>query len=215
MQRIPLPSTRRVRLFTTNPTATVNPDNMTGSLHAVATDPALNANPPTYTWSMVSGPAPIPPVPGFGSPTSATTVAITFTKAGTYVFQCVATDNFGSVSTPQTSPVTVIQILNSILVCPAGMTTCSPTTPITVQALQDQLFSANGFDQFKNPMNVVNPTWSVTGCPSCVSGAGDFRSSIIGQQFTIVASKTDPNSGKTIPGAALVNVISFDVSSNT
>ena len=193
--------------FTQSPSMTVNSDGLTGSVSALASDNSPGAGSMIYTWSLENGPSGATVGISPNGTSSANNAALTFNKAGSYILRCTISDNFAS-DFALTPSVPVPQLVTTINVCPAGISSCSSTTPITVKALQDQQFTATGLDQFKNSMNLSIVTWNVTGCPNCVSGSGVFRSGIIGQLFTIVA--TDTNSGKT--GRAQVNLVDYNVS---
>jgi hypothetical protein len=58
----------------------------------------------TYQWTKISGPT----AGTISTPTSSTT-AVTGLVIGKYVFQCIATDNFGVASNPSIWNITVVR----------------------------------------------------------------------------------------------------------
>jgi aryl-phospho-beta-D-glucosidase BglC (GH1 family) len=107
----------------------------------------------TYTWATTGTPPAPVNVSVNGSNAASNTVA-TFTSAGQYTFQVTITDAAG-LSTTSSVSVTVAPTLSSVVVTPA-------TATVTTAASQQ--FTAQGNDQFGNPL-ASQPAfaWSVSG----------------------------------------------------
>lgn len=178
--------------FTVPPFGVVDPTGKSIRLTAVASDLVAGST-ITYTWSLVSGPNTVSFSPN-GTAASGNSVA-SLAQAGTYVFQCVATDANGSLP-ESTRPLDVNQQLTSIQVTPAV---------VTVKALSDQAFTAAGLDQFGQTMSLTNPTWNVDGGGS-VNSAGVFHAIGVGQHFRVTATSLG------VSGSAALTVVNFDVS---
>jgi hypothetical protein len=182
--------------FTSGPTLALNPDNITGTLSASATDNVLGATGLTYTWTMVSGPAPASVVP---NGTTASGIAnVTFTKAGTYQFRCTIQNSNGTANAV-TGPGTLSQDLQSIRVSPTNVT-------IGISQIED--FSASGLDQFGNPMSLPSINWSTSGTGTV--SAGRFTPRGAGTGIRVIA--TDPISGKS--GFAVVSIVNDDTTAS-
>lgn len=183
-------------VITQQPTLTLNPDNITGTLATNATDNVLGAASINYTWSVLSGPGSATFTPNGTNASRNST--ITFTRAGTYVIRVTYSNANGS-TTADTSATVVPQVLSGIIVSP---------TNITLKTLQNQVFTATGADQFAQSMSIGAVTWSTTGNAN-ISGNGaqvNFNSAQLGQQLRVTAT-----SGS-FSGSASVSIISFDVS---
>ncbi len=180
--------------FSSGPVVSVNPDNKSGSASALATDNANGHTAISYNWALVSGPAGGAITVTPNNSQTANNAALTFNKAGTYTISCTASDNFGA-TTVSAPPVTVNPILSAITVTPNN---------VTLKVLQDQMFTANGFDQFGGGMTLTGVTWSTTG--GNISQAGEFNSQTLGTGIRVTATKGN------LSGSAIVNLVNFDVS---
>jgi len=183
---------------------TISPNPVTGTTGVLTvTASGFNNDPLSYSWSFVSGPSPVQSFVPNNSP-SAVSSTVTFSGHGTYTINVTATDTINNQST--TAPITFIvnQTLDHLTVCPAGMTSCPNN--ITIQTFAAQQFTANGFDQFGDPMTIT-VTWSTNGGGN-ISGSGVFNSPTIGLRIIVTAKEV--TTGKT--GSATVSLVSFDVS---
>jgi hypothetical protein len=177
--------------FSVAPAATV----FVTTVSLTATGTAFSGHPLTYTWSLVSGKSPIDYNP---NGTSATTVIGTLHGAGNYTVKCTVTDTVNSLTASANVSFAVGQVLgkNGITVSPDN---------ITIKALQDQMFTASGVDQFGDPMGLSGVQWSLTG-GGAISGAGVLSAPSLGQSITVIARQGS------VSGAAHVTVVNFDVS---
>jgi PKD repeat protein len=146
----------------------------------------------TYTWKLESGPADVSVAPN-GS-TTASNAVVTFAKAGTYVIRCTLQNANGS-DFQTTSATTLPQVLKTITVSPNN---------VTIKTVDNQTFTAQGFDQFGNSMTLSSVAWSSTS--GGISQAGIFRSGSLGSNIRVTATSGG------VSGSSIVNVISFDIS---
>jgi len=123
--------------------ATPSPVTGTSTALSVSATDAAGAGSLTYMWSTISSPLTAVVMFSVNGTNAAQDTTATFSKAGTYEFQVFATDPSG-LSTNSEVTVTVDQTLTSIKV--------SPSTA-TVAAGGTQPFTAQGDDQFGNPMS--------------------------------------------------------------
>ena len=162
--------------------AAASPTLVTGTstvLSVSATDPAGSAS-LKYTWSTISpSPAGVP-FSINGSNSARQTIA-TFSQAGTYVFQVIATDPSGLTASSDVT-VEVDQTLMSIKVIPAAATVEVGTT---------QPFAAQAGDQFGNLMSPQPPlTWSLAGGTGSVNPATGLYSAPAGAGSAVVEASS-------------------------
>jgi autotransporter-associated beta strand protein len=106
----------------------------------------------SYLWSVTSQPA-AAAAPQFSANgnNAAKNTTVTFSQAGSYVFQVTMTDTSGLTAT-STVDVTVDQTLTAVTVSPAS---------VNVDAANTQQFTATGWDQFGGVL-AVQPAWAWT-----------------------------------------------------
>src|ERR1019366_721181 len=112
----------------------------------------------SYTWSVLS---PLGANVGF-SPNGAVSASgvpsislATLPAAGTYTIQCTVTDTTTNLFATTSVTFTLSQVVSAITVTPNN---------VTLKVLQDQMFTANGFDQFGGVINgFTGVTWSTSG----------------------------------------------------
>jgi autotransporter-associated beta strand protein len=115
----------------------------------------------SYAWSVTSQPA-AAAAPQFSvnGNNAAKNTTVTFSQAGTYVFQVTIADSHGLTATSSVD-VTVDQTLNGVTVSPAL---------VSLDAANTQQFTATGWDQFGDVL-IVQPAWTWT-----LSGEGNVDS---------------------------------------
>lgn len=148
----------------------------TASLSVSASDDA-GESALTYTWSGVSGPAPVA-FSSNGANASKNTTA-TFQSAGDYQISCLVLDGQGlSVSSPVN--LRVVQTASGLTVSPASAT-------VVVGATRQ--FGAVLLDQFNTAMASQPPSfaWSVAGGGS-ISGSGLFTATTAGGPHPVTAT---------------------------
>jgi hypothetical protein len=129
-----------------------------------------------YSWSLVSGPAPV--TFSVNGTNGARSSVATFSKAGTYVFLATITDAAG-LSVTSSATVTVQQRLTTIGVTPG-------TARIAVQ--QKVQFLATAYDQFGNALTTQPVfTWALTGRGSLSSTGLYTAPAKTGGPYTITA----------------------------
>ena len=129
-------------------------------LSVSAADPVAGTS-LTYTWSAISS-SPAGVVFSVNGTSAAQDTTATFSQAGTYVFQVIASDPSGLTATSDVT-VKVDQTLTSIKVSPAKVTVGAGTT---------QTFTAQADDQFGNPMSPQpGLTWSLAAGTGSVNSA--------------------------------------------
>jgi hypothetical protein len=118
----------------------------------------------TYTWTTLNAPAAVT-FSANGS-NAAKNVTVTFTSAGTYVFQALIQNASGLTTTSQVT-VTVSQTMTSLVV--------SPGSP-NVNPGASQQFTAQARDQFGNALNVQPAfTWSLASGDGSINAAGLYQ----------------------------------------
>ncbi len=146
----------------TSPAAAA-PSPVTGTTTALsvsAADPVMGAS-LTYTWSTISS-SPAGVVFSVNGTSAAGDTTATFSQAGTYTFQVIATDPSGLSATSDVT-VNVDQTPTSIKVSPLTVKVGAGTT---------QPFTAQAGDQFGNPMSPQPGfTWSLAGGTGSVNSA--------------------------------------------
>jgi len=147
----------------------------TTALSVLGADDAGESN-LTYTWTMTGTPPAVVSFSANGS-NAAQNTTVTFTKAGSYIFQVTITDA-GGLSTTSSVGVSVSQTLTSMVVAPATPTLASHAT---------QQFSATSNDQFGNVMSLMGLTWSATPSGS-ISNSGLFTAPYAADSVTVTAS---------------------------
>jgi hypothetical protein len=147
----------------------------TTSLHVLGDDTRGESS-LTYTWSVLSEPggAALPTFSVNGTNAARDTL-VTFSQAGTYVFQVTITDSAG-LSTTSNVMVLVGQTLTRIVITPGNA------------SLSDggrQQFAALGLDQFGNVMG-TQPGWSWKVSGGAIDGNGLYTAPTAGSGTAIV-----------------------------
>ncbi len=139
--------------------ANANPNPVTGTSTNLSVLGADDSGEPAliYSWSA-SGPAPV--TFSINDTNAAKNATATFTRGGNYAMTATITDE-GGLTITSSFNLTVSQVLTGISTSPA---TVSVSTSATQQ------FTANGIDQFGQPMP-ASATWTLT------SGTGTINSS--------------------------------------
>jgi hypothetical protein len=172
--------------------ATLSSDGKSASLSVAATDPNPGATITSYTWS-VSGPSGVTFSSTNGT-ASGNKVTATFTQTGTYTFMVTITDSLGE-SITSTTPLTVGQVLTSIVVSPANANVPRNTT------LQ---FKATARDQFGLSM-AKQPTfvWSIdAGGKGSISSTGLYKAPKRGTGTATIRATVG-----SISGTAVVTIV--------
>jgi hypothetical protein len=157
------------------PTASQNPTtNATVTLSVLGADDGGEAS-LTYGWTSTG---PRSTSLSTNGTNAAKSVTVTFTTAGTYVFEVTVTDAGGLVVRAQVT-VVVTQVATSLMVSPA---TAAVTTGGT------QFFSAQGRDQFNNFMFLGSATWTVSGGGTIASNGQFTAGTTAGGPFTVMAT---------------------------
>ncbi|MBX7097437.1 MAG: PKD domain-containing protein [Myxococcaceae bacterium] len=131
----------------------------------------------SYTWSSVSGPAPVAFSPNATSAAKSSTAA--FTRAGSYLLSVTVKDASG-LTTSSDVTVNVASALGALEVIPGAVTVAAGASTQFAVAAKDQ------FDQPLLPAPAV--AWSVSG-GGTVTSAGLFRAgSASGGPFTLTAT---------------------------
>jgi hypothetical protein len=138
----------------------------------------------TYTWAATTQPSGANPVFSANGTNAAKASAVTFNKAGNYIFQVTITDVEGATATSSVN-LTVNQTLTTI--------TASPSSA-SLNLNASQTFTAVGYDQFGNALS-SQPTFTW----SKMSGVGSINSS------------TGVYSSAATPGSAVVQATSGSV----
>ena len=147
----------------------------------------------TYHWNLATSPSGAP-LPTINAPSAATST-VTFLQAGVYSFQVTVTNQKGS-TTAATVNVTVNSVLTSIVMTPA--------TATLLDGAQQQ-FTANAFDQFKQPI-ATTFKWSIASGVGSVSSTGLFTAPPIAAQITNVKASAAVN-GVTVFRIAAVTLV--------
>ena len=146
----------------------------------------------TYHWATTGTP---PAVVTFSANNSnaAKTSTVTFTKAGSYTFQCTIKDFFNKSVTSNVT-VSVNQTATSVVVTP---------TMTTVNTVVTQQFSASVKDQFGATLTSQPAiTWSLSATTSgTINGSGIFSANVVaGGPYTVTAT------GGAKSGTAMITV---------
>jgi len=142
----------------------------------------------TYTWSKASGSGYV--VFGANGSNTAKNSTVEVKASGTYTFLVTATDPAGNFVTSTTNNVTIAPQASAIIVSPGF-------SEVGVNTLQQ--FTAQGFDQFGDPLSVT-PSWSVDGGGS-IDPTGLLTASTQGEGYVVTAT-----SGS-VSGTGLLNVV--------
>ncbi len=163
--------------FANSPSASPNPvAGRTTTLSALGADDGGESK-LTYRWALV-GPAPAFVKYSINGSNAAKNTTVTFGKAGSYTFECAATDAAG-LSIIDLVTVTVNQTLTKISLTP---------TSASVAAGATQQFTAIGYDQFGAALT-TQPSfyWTVNG-GGTISSTGLFSAITPGGPFIVSAS---------------------------
>jgi len=143
----------------------------------------------TYTWSKATGTGYV--IFGANGSHGAKTTTVEAKAAGNYSFTCTITDSLGNEVTSTTSEVTVTSQLAAIIVSPGYAQIGLGTT---------SSFTAQGFDQFGDPVS-VSPVWSVSAGGSINPSDGSFEATTLGAGFVATATQGS------VSGTGLFDVI--------
>ncbi len=164
--------------FAQSPSASPNPvTGKTVTLSALGADDHGESK-LKYTWSTV-GPIPAGVTFSINGKNAAKNTIATFSKTGTYLFQCTITDTAG-LSIMDLVTVTVNQGVASLTLTPGTASVAEGAT---------QQFTATAFDQFGNAITTRPPlSWNVNG-GGTISSAGLFTAgTAAGGPFTVSVS---------------------------
>ncbi len=143
-----------VTVTSTAPTivsATASPNPVTTTTTTLtATANYVGTGAVTYTWSYVSGPT----GSVIATPNAASST-VTFTQAGTYVYQVIAKNPAGTASAPTQVTVTVNQTATALSVTP----TATNAAPLNLAYAATQQLNVTGTDQFGNAIAASSVTW--------------------------------------------------------
>jgi hypothetical protein len=174
--------------------ASASPSTVTGSatnLSVLGADDNGEAK-LTYTWSLLSGPAPV--FYSANATNAAKNATVSFTQAGSYTFRATITDQGGLSATSDLS-VTVSQTLTSVVLTPASVTLGGSGT---------KQFTATARDQFGQALSAQPGfAWSIDagGIGGTISNSGLYTAPPTGSgQATVRATAIG------ISGTALVTV---------